>query len=83
MLSVWFTVAFTVERFIAIQYPLQRPRMCTVHRAKTAVASLTTLAIIGNSWILIAAGTVYHYEVRMVKAKLIVSYILISADKLF
>lgn len=31
-LSVWFIVAFTVERFIAVQYPLQRPQICTVSR---------------------------------------------------
>lgn len=29
ILSVWLIVAFTVERFIAVQYPLQRPHMCT------------------------------------------------------
>lgn len=29
ILSVWLIVAFTTERFIAVQYPLQRPHICT------------------------------------------------------
>lgn len=40
-LSVWLIVAFTTERFIAIQYPLQRPRLCTVSKAKLTVILLT------------------------------------------
>lgn len=40
-LSAWFVVAFTVERFIAVRFPLRRQRMCTVARAKTTVAALT------------------------------------------
>ncbi|XP_069669921.1 thyrotropin-releasing hormone receptor isoform X2 [Periplaneta americana] len=45
-LSAWFVVAFTVERFIAVRYPLRRPSMCTVARAKIVLASLTVLALI-------------------------------------
>ncbi|PSN33972.1 hypothetical protein C0J52_23064 [Blattella germanica] len=44
-LSAWLVVAFTVERFIAVRYPLRRPSMCTVARAKIVLASLTVLAI--------------------------------------
>ncbi|KAK3921195.1 Growth hormone secretagogue receptor type 1 [Frankliniella fusca] len=40
-LSVWFVVAFTVERFVAVSYPLQRLSMCTVARARAILASLT------------------------------------------
>ncbi|EDW34793.1 GL12712 [Drosophila persimilis] len=39
--SVWFVVAFTVERFIAVIYPLKRQTMCTVRRAKIVLACLT------------------------------------------
>ncbi|XP_058065813.1 growth hormone secretagogue receptor type 1-like [Anopheles bellator] len=40
-LSVWFVVAFTVERFIAVLYPLKRQTMCTVKRAKIVIVALT------------------------------------------
>lgn len=39
-LSVWFVVAFTVERYIAVQYPLKRQSMCTVKRACTVLVCL-------------------------------------------
>ncbi|XP_072759349.1 growth hormone secretagogue receptor type 1-like [Anoplolepis gracilipes] len=44
-LSVWLVVAFTVERYVAVRWPLRRQSLCTVARAKTAVISLTVLAI--------------------------------------
>lgn len=30
--SVWFVVAFTVERFVAVCYPLRQKSICTVFR---------------------------------------------------
>ncbi|XP_043285868.1 thyrotropin-releasing hormone receptor [Venturia canescens] len=45
-LSVWFVVAFTVERFIAVCYPLRRQSMCTVARAKSILISLTILGLV-------------------------------------
>ncbi|XP_054734659.1 cysteinyl leukotriene receptor 1 [Anastrepha obliqua] len=39
--SAWFVVAFTVERFIAVGYPLRRQTMCTVRRAKIVIFALT------------------------------------------
>ncbi|XP_046667652.1 thyrotropin-releasing hormone receptor-like isoform X2 [Homalodisca vitripennis] len=44
-LSVWFVVAFTVERFIAVRYPLKRPSMCTVTRAKMVLSVLTLFTL--------------------------------------
>lgn len=44
-LSVWFVVAFTVERFVAVQYPLRRQSMCTVARAKAVLVGLTMLGL--------------------------------------
>lgn len=42
-LSVWFVVAFTVERFIAVLYPLKRQTMCTVRRACIVLTGLICL----------------------------------------
>ncbi|XP_012227981.1 thyrotropin-releasing hormone receptor [Linepithema humile] len=44
-LSVWLVVAFTVERYIAVRWPLRRQSLCTVSRAKTITMGLTALAI--------------------------------------
>ncbi|XP_044582329.1 neuropeptides capa receptor-like isoform X2 [Cotesia glomerata] len=55
-LSVWLIVAFTVERFIAVQYPLHRPYICTVARAKMVIFILTVLALVCHSYAFITAG---------------------------
>lgn len=57
-LSVWLVVAFTIERFIAVQYPLQRPHICTVSRAKAVVVSLTIFALVSQSYLFWIAGMV-------------------------
>lgn len=57
-LSVWLIVAFTVERFIAVQYPLHRPHMCTVARAKMIILVLTILALVSHSYSFVTAGVV-------------------------
>ncbi|XP_075228461.1 G-protein coupled receptor [Lycorma delicatula] len=44
-LSVWFVVSFTVERFIAVRYPLRRPSVCTVARARCVVIFLTVISL--------------------------------------
>ena len=44
-LSVWFTVSFTVERYIAICHSLLRPEMCTTKRAKYVVSSLSVFGL--------------------------------------
>ncbi|CAD1480201.1 unnamed protein product [Heterotrigona itama] len=55
-LSVWLIVAFTVERFIAVQYPLHRPHICTIARAKTIVLVLVILALASHSYSFVTAG---------------------------
>lgn len=55
-LSVWFVVAFTVERFIAVLYPLKRQTMCTVRRAKSVLFFLVIYGFLHSLPILIFSG---------------------------
>ncbi|XP_076049470.1 FMRFamide receptor-like [Oratosquilla oratoria] len=59
-LSVWLTVAFTIERFIAVQYPLQRPTMCTVRRAKTIIVVLFSFSAFIHVYVFVTAGMEYE-----------------------
>lgn len=46
LLSSWFVVAFTLERFIAVLYPLKRQTLCTVRRAKSVLLCLVLFGIV-------------------------------------
>ncbi|XP_063702362.1 galanin-like G-protein coupled receptor npr-9 [Culicoides brevitarsis] len=64
-LSVWYVVAFTVERFIAVLYPLKRQSMCTVRRAVIVLCGLTVLALFFCAPLLFFVQPVYHAESNM------------------
>lgn len=53
-LSVWFVVSFTLERYIAVRYPLRRLQWCTVGRARLVVCGVATFACLFNSHLLIS-----------------------------
>ncbi|KNC30390.1 hypothetical protein FF38_02671 [Lucilia cuprina] len=61
--SVWFVVAFTVERFIAIMYPLRRQTMCTVRRAKMVLVGLTILGCLHCAPFWVSSTPVYSPKV--------------------
>ncbi len=44
--SVWLTVTFTVERWVAITYPLQSRTWCTIRRARKIIISVMCAALI-------------------------------------
>jgi hypothetical protein len=47
--SVWLTVTFTIERWVAITYPLQSRTWCTVHRARKIIISVLCAALVCTS----------------------------------
>ncbi|CAH2985625.1 unnamed protein product [Chilo suppressalis] len=47
-LSAWLVVAFTVERFVAVLYPLRRNAVCTVARARHVIGALAAAALLLN-----------------------------------
>jgi hypothetical protein len=47
--SVWLTVTFTVERWVAITYPLQCRTWCTVYRARKIILSVICASLICTS----------------------------------
>ncbi len=49
-LSVWYIVAFSCERFIAVKYPFKRSQMCTPKRAKIVVISLAVFSVIAYNF---------------------------------
>lgn len=63
-LSVWFVVAFTVERFIAVLYPLKRQTMCTVKRAKIVLCVLTILGMVHSSPTIIFSSSLYMIRIN-------------------
>ena len=56
--TVWLTVAFTFERLIAVQYPLKRSYMCTVHRAKIIIGCLTLITLTCHIYSFFTAGVI-------------------------
>ena len=49
-LSVWYVVSFSVERYVAVCYPLRRQVMCTTKRAKIVTVSLAVFALVFYSF---------------------------------
>lgn len=64
--SSWFVVAFTVERFIAVMYPLKRQSMCTVRRAKIVLLGLWLLGSVHCAPFWWSSRAYYHPNVNTV-----------------
>ena len=57
-LSVWFVVAFTLERYIVCVYPLSKKHICTVQRAKLIVIGCSVVAALLYSYLLLTSEPV-------------------------
>ena len=73
-LSVWFVVAFTVERYIAICHPFHRPEMCTTGRAKKVVIGLSTFAIAIYSCNFWTTGVRYNVNTNLTTCTPLMEY---------
>ena len=49
--SVWLIIAVTIERFIAVKFPLRAPRMCNVTRARIVIVTVIIAICLLNSHI--------------------------------
>ncbi|XP_052223909.1 growth hormone secretagogue receptor type 1-like [Dreissena polymorpha] len=49
--SVWLIIAVTIERFIAVKFPLKAPRICNVVRARIVILTITLATCLLNSHI--------------------------------
>lgn len=59
-MSVYLTVAFSIERYVAVHYPLSRPRICTRSKARKIIAALTGVALFLFSYAWMIAQVVEH-----------------------
>ncbi|GFO34274.1 FMRFamide receptor-like [Plakobranchus ocellatus] len=46
--TVWLTVSFTVERYIAVCHPLKAASMCSIPRARIVVLTISLVSILYN-----------------------------------
>jgi hypothetical protein len=48
-ITVWLTVSFTVERYIAVCHPLQAASMCTIQRAHIVIVVIAIVSVLYNT----------------------------------
>ncbi|XP_072356619.1 probable G-protein coupled receptor 139 [Scyliorhinus torazame] len=57
--SVWYTVAFTIDRYVAICCPKLKPKYCTKKKASVIIAMLTVICCLKNIFWYFILGSGY------------------------
>lgn len=57
--AIWVLVLFTVDRFVAVSFPLQKSRVCVPRRAKIACAVVFALCVAKNLHVFWTRGAEY------------------------
>ncbi|XP_068895026.1 sex peptide receptor-related protein 2 isoform X5 [Tenebrio molitor] len=57
--SVWLTVSFTLERYIAVCHPIKGKVLCTENRAKIIITGITVFCILST------LSTTFEYELAI------------------
>ncbi|XP_034246935.1 FMRFamide receptor-like [Thrips palmi] len=60
--SIWLTVAFTVERYIAVCHPMRGRLLCTEQRARRAVAAVWVFCVAATSSVPWEYSVVLHQD---------------------
>ena len=47
--TVWLTVSFTVERYIAVCHPMKAPSLCTISNARKTIATISVVSVLYNA----------------------------------
>ena len=61
-LSVWFLLAFTVERYIAVCHPFVTYTMCSTKRAKIVICAISAFAAVGYNFALWTSRVIYFND---------------------
>lgn len=58
LLSAWLVTTFTIERFVAVVYPLRRPSVISVSHARNVIVTETVACVVLSSYTLFTIGIV-------------------------
>lgn len=61
-LSVWYVVCFTIERHIAVCFPLKRHNWCTTKRARIIVITIAVFALLAYTFALWTSEVNSYYK---------------------
>ncbi|CAF0931409.1 unnamed protein product [Brachionus calyciflorus] len=64
-LSIWYVILFSIERLIAVCFPLKRYDMCNSYRNKIAIILLIIFSLIFYSFSLFTTGIEYENNLKV------------------